>query len=171
MHGRVLDPARMAAALLVLCAIVALALAWAPGGAAAETRGASLESAVLGEMNAVRARNGRSALRPLGTLARPARAHTRYLLSVGQLSHESRDGSPFWTRLVRAGFPKNRAMGENLVELGGCNGSTARLAVRLWMQSPDHRANLLSSRFRWAGLGAVSDGDCHTTVITADFGG
>ena len=172
MHGRIPDPARMAGILLVLCAITALALAWAPlPAASAVTRGPSLESAVLSEMNLARARNKRAPLRAIDTLTRPARAHSRYLLSVGQLSHDSRDGSPFWTRLERAGFPRNRAMGENLVELGGCNASTARLAVRLWMQSPDHRVILLSPRFHWAGLGAASDGDCDTTVITADFGG
>jgi uncharacterized protein YkwD len=173
MHGRIAEPARMAAALLVLCALAALALACAPRAAAAagEGDGPSLSTAVLREMNRARARHDRPPLRPLSTLARPARAHSGYLLGRGELSHESRDGSPFWTRLVAAGFPRRHAMGENLAMLYGCDAAAARLAVRLWMESPPHRANLLSRRFRWAGLGAASDEDCATTVITADYGG
>jgi uncharacterized protein YkwD len=139
--------------------------------AAAPVRGPSLEAALLTEMNLARARNHRAPLRMLETLTRPARAHSRYLLRAGLFSHDSPDGSPFWTRLERAGFPRTRAMGENLLELGGCNDSTARLAVQLWMQSPEHRANMLSKKFRVTGLGVASSADCDITVITADFGG
>ena len=121
-------------------------------------------------MNLARARNNRAPMRMLNTLTRPARAHTRYLLNAGLLSHDSRDGSHFWTRLHRAGFSPSRATGENLVELGGCNESTARLAVKLWMKSPAHRANMLDSRFNVAGVGDASSTNCDTTVITADYG-
>jgi uncharacterized protein YkwD len=162
----------MALTVLVGSAIAAVGFAFAAMPAtAAPVRGPSLESAVLAEMNLARARNHRAPLRMLDTLTRPARAQSRYLLRTGLLSHDSPDGSPFWTRLERAGFPGNRAMGENLVELGGCNESTARLAVQLWMQSPAHRANMLSKQFHLAGLGAASSADCDTTVITADLGG
>ena len=37
---------------------------------------------------------------------RPARAQSRYLLGQGILDHDGRDGSPFWTRLIAAGFDK-----------------------------------------------------------------
>ncbi len=161
----------MARSLLAGAAIAALGSAWSPTPVSAETDGPSLASAVLREMNLARARNDRAPLRMLNTLTRPARAHSRYLLEAGFLSHDSRDGSPFWTRLERAGFPRNRPMGENLVELGGCDGSTARLAVKLWMQSPPHRANLLAKRFHVTGLGVATGAGCETTVITADYGG
>ena len=149
---------------------VGFVLSGAPA-VAAPVQGPSLESAVLAEMNQARARNHRAPLRMLDTLTRPARAQSRYLLRTGRLSHDSPDGSPFWTRLERAGFPRSRAMGENLVELGGCNESTARLAVQLWMQSPAHRANMLSKQFHLTGVGAASSADCDTTVITVDYGG
>jgi uncharacterized protein YkwD len=40
----------------------------------------------------------------------------------------------------------------------------------MWMRSPGHRQNLLSGRYRWVGVGSVSDGGCGTTVVTADYG-
>ena len=61
-------------------------------------------------------------------------------------------------------------MGENLVELSGCNESTARLAVQLWMHSPAHRANMLDKRFHVTGVGVSFSANCDVTVITADYG-
>jgi len=162
----------MALTVLVGTAIAAVGFAFsAMPAAAAPVRGPSLESEVLSEMNLARARNHRAPLRMVDVLTRPARAQSRYLLRAGLLTHDSPDGSPFWIRLERAGFPRTRATGENLMELGGCNESTARLAVQLWMQSPAHRANMLSKQFHVAGLGVASSADCDRTVITADLGG
>ena len=163
--------ARTATTSFVVLAIAALGFAFsATPAAAAPVTGPALESAVLKEMNVVRARNNRAPLRMLKTLTRPARAHSRYLLRAGLLSHDSRDGSRFWVRLQKAGFSRSRATGENLVEVGGCNQSTARLAVQLWMKSPAHRANMLDKRFRVSGVGVASTPNCSTTVITADYG-
>jgi uncharacterized protein YkwD len=129
-----------------------------------------IETALVTEMNSVRRARGRAPLRMSATLRRPARAQSRYLLRTGQLTHEGPDGSPFWTRLVDAGYPRNRWMAENLAELGGCDASTARRTVRMWMKSPGHRANLLNRRYRWVGVGTVSAGGCDVTVVTADYG-
>jgi uncharacterized protein YkwD len=129
-----------------------------------------IETALVSEMNRVRAQRGRAPLRMSGTLRRPARAQSRYLLASGLLTHAGPDGSPFWTRLVDAGYPRNRWLAENLAQLGGCDSSTARRTVRMWMNSPGHRVNLLSPRYRWVGVGSASDGGCGTTVITADYG-
>jgi uncharacterized protein YkwD len=177
MNGRNPHKARTATSLILLAiaglgfAIAALGFAFsAMPAAAAPIGGPALESAVLSEMNLARARNHRAPLRMLDTLARPAHAHSRYLLNAGLLSHDSRDGTPFWTRLERAGFPRTHAMGENLLELGGCNESTARRGVQLWMQSPAHRSNLLDKRFRVSGVGVATNAGCDTTVITADYG-
>lgn len=163
--------ARTAATSFVLLAIAAAGFAFsAAPAAAAPVSAPALEAQVLTEMNLVRARHNRGSLRMLSTLTRPARAQSRYLLKAGLLSHDSRDGTPFWIRLERAGFSRTRAMGENLVELGGCNESTARLAVQLWMQSPAHRVNMLDKRFNVAGVGVASKANCTNTVITADYG-
>jgi uncharacterized protein YkwD len=135
---------------------------FAPGAAPAERR-------LLAAVNAARAAHGRAPLRASAGLAGAARARSATLGRRGALT-TSPDGAPFWTRLVAAGQPPGRAAGENLARLGGCDPAGAELAVRLWLASPAHRANLLSARFRAMGAGAATDRACGATVYTADFG-
>lgn len=129
-----------------------------------------IESALLAEMNRARVERGRRPLRPIATLARPARDQSRYLLGLGTLDHDGSDGSPFWHRLVAAGFPRGRTVGENLAMVPGCGPAAAAETVQMWLDSPGHRANLLNPRFRWAGAGAASSADCSSTILTADYG-
>ncbi len=129
-----------------------------------------VETALLSEMNRVRVQRGRTALRPLASLTTAARGQSRALLAAGAFQHDSLDGSPFWTRLVAAGFPATRRMGENLAMVSGCDRAAARETVTMWMASPGHRANLLNPRFRFVGSGAATAPDCSTTIITADYG-
>ena len=103
-------------------------------------------------------------------LTKPARAQSRYLLKAGAALARQPDGSPFWTRLERAGFPRPAPWARTSWSIGGCNESTARRAVQLWMQSPAHRTNMLDKRFRVTGVGVASSADCDVTVITADYG-
>ena len=165
----------MAALVLVLVALAA------PGAGAqttttpAESAGPEasaprIESALLTEMNRARAQRGRAPLRSIATLQRPARAQSRYLESTGILDHDGSDGSPFWARLLAAGFPRGRTLGENLALVPGCNADAAHRTVQLWLDSPGHRANLLNPRFHWVGAGAASAEDCSATVLTADYG-
>ena len=143
-----------------------------PGPTPAAATGAPrVESALMAEMNRVRAQRGRVALKPLANLTRAARSHSGTLLSAGAFQHESLNGAPFWTRLVAAGFPSGRRMGENLALVGGCDRDAARQTVAMWMASPGHRANLLNPRFRFAGAGAATDAACTETIVTADYGG
>ncbi len=169
MHGRFAALATMAAALV--CAGPLADDARPQGGAPAGPATASqIEGALLAEMNRVRTQRGRVALRPIASLRRPARAQSRYLRSIADLRHESSDGSPFWTRLLAAGYPANRVMAENLAMVSGCEIAAARRTVALWMRSPGHRANLLDRRVRFVGTGAASTSDCSATYITADYG-
>ena len=88
-----------------------------------------LESALLAEMNRVRVERGRRPLRSAATLRRPARGQSRYLLGIGALDHDGPDGSPFWTRLLAAGFPRGRSLGENLAMVPGCGPEVAARTV------------------------------------------
>lgn len=168
--------------LAALAMTAAVLTAWAlgpPSGAAASPHHdrapralgvAKVERALLVEMNRVRVARGRPPLRSRAVLRRPARAQSRYLLRIGDLRHEGRDGAPFWARLVAAGFPRRRMMGENLALVPDCTRGAVRRAVRLWMRSPGHRANLLNRRFRWTGAGAAIAPGCASVYLTADFG-
>jgi uncharacterized protein YkwD len=158
----------MAAALMLAAAATGGAAASADQAATA--RATDIETALLTQMNRVRVAHGRVPLRPIATLQRPARAQSAYLVGLGILDHNGRDGSPFWTRLVVAGFPTGRTLGENLAMVPGCDPAAARQTVRMWLASRGHRANLLNPRYRWVGAGVASSADCSSTVLTADYG-
>jgi len=162
-------------AVLATMAACALAYGSPSTGAAAQDAPAVLttgqiETGLVGAMNRVRAAHGRVPLRVAATLTRPARGQSRYLVTAGTLDHDSPDGSPFWTRLVAAGFPRDHLMAENLALVSGCGPDAPRRTVSMWMNSPSHRANLLNPRMRWVGAGVASSSACGMTVLTADFG-
>lgn len=164
MHGR----RRVAAiAALAVCATAGTATSVAQ---AAQAGRSAAEIAVLREMNAARLDHGLARLRPHGLLAKPARAHSVNLVAKGELDHDGPNGEPFWKRLVAAGFPRNRWMGENLALMPSCDYEPAEV-VQMWLDSPGHRANLLSKKFTVVGVGVASDAACTTTVLTTDFGG
>jgi uncharacterized protein YkwD len=169
----------VAAAALALLAIVA-----APVGAADRpearnvARVASLEVSVLAEINAVRARHGRAPLRMAPALTAAATSHSRAMATRGFFKHESADGSDFGRRLKRfyrpSGYRRWR-IGENI--LWSSPEVDAQRAVQMWMDSPPHRANLLSRDWREIGLSAVHSTAApgffrglEVTVLTADFG-
>jgi uncharacterized protein YkwD len=168
---------------VILAALVSSALLVVPANATparAERleRLASLEQQILATVNDVRAAHGLRSLKLSSELESAAVDHSQSMLTYGYFGHESRDGSPFKARLTRfypfAGFTSWWA-GENLVY------SSANLnasgAVRAWLRSPAHREDMLSPRWREAGVGAVhadSAGGAfkHLPVwlVTMDFG-
>jgi uncharacterized protein YkwD len=137
-----------------------------------------LERGVVAQMNAVRRRHALAALRLSRRLALAAESHSAQMGRRGFFSHSSADGSAFWRRLERY-YPSDGyrywSVGENLI--WGSPGLTPVSAVRGWLGSPKHRANMLSSRWREIGVSAVQRtaapgafGGRRVTIVTADFG-
>jgi uncharacterized protein YkwD len=152
------------------CLLAALLTAPA-GAAAAPSRLDKREKAMIRGINQQRAHHGLAAVRPSRRLARAADFHSWEMLDGNYFAHNSRDGGPFDVRIRR--YAKPRALGETLAMLGGgCGRSSARRVVRMWMDSPGHRAILLSGKYRRIGLArrTGSLGGTHACVITADFG-
>ena len=96
----------------------------------------------------------------------------------GYFGHSSANGEAFSRRLARF-YPMGRRrywwVGENL--LWSAAELDATTAIDLWLQSPAHRATMLSSRWLDVGLGAVYApsapgvyGGRDVTIVTADFG-
>jgi uncharacterized protein YkwD len=133
----------------------------------------SFELVIVDRINAVRRHAGLRALSPHLSLRRAARSHSKYLaVKVRDLEHEGADGSPFWTRLVRAGYPRWSRMAENLgLASGRCRPSDPAGMVQAWMESPPHRRNILDDEVHRIGVGVVSTRNCALTISTADFGG
>jgi uncharacterized protein YkwD len=170
MSRRLRALAVVAVALASSVPVIGSAPAIADASAPAAVAPPRIESALVREMNRVRLTHGRPALRVSKALRRAARPQSAFLLRTDQLTHDSPDGSPFWKRIVAAGYPRNRWMAENLAYLSGCDTTTARRTVAMWMASPPHRVNLLNRRYRFVGAGVASAGDCSLTYATADYG-
>jgi len=138
----------------------------------------ALDVSLLQRINEVRAEHSLPPLSLSRALSRAAAAHTREMATEGYFSHDSSDGSPFWQRVKRyygsRGF-MSWSVGENLV--WGSPDLSSADALDAWLESAEHRANLLSRSWREVGLAAahVADapgafGDGETTIVTADFG-
>lgn len=138
----------------------------------------SLEASVLARINGVRRSRGLRALKLSRGLTNAAAYHSRQMIQHGFFEHESRGGGSFWKRVERfyasTGF-RSWEVGENLAY--GSPDLGAAATVRMWMNSPGHRENLLSRKWREIGLGALhvasaggEFGGSAVTVVTADFG-
>jgi uncharacterized protein YkwD len=172
-------------ALLAACACLLAGAGVGAVGASAATHPArtieaedQLELLVLAELNAVRRSHRLRPLRASRPLAAAADAHSRAMGRFGFFEHESRDGTAFWHRVKRFYRPRASSgwsVGENL--LWSTPGLNARAAVQLWMESPGHRRNILTPRWREIGLSAVRVaaapgvfGGRDVVIITTDFG-
>ena len=171
--------ARIGKALLVLVAALALAApALAARTAANQTAMQALDTGVLTQLNAIRAAHGLVPLTLNTQLSAAAAGHTTEMLADGYFAHNSASGSPFWSRLTaytKAAPHGGWSVGENL--LWSAPDVDAAQALKLWMASPEHRANILTAKWRQIGIAAIhadtapgTYGNQPVTVITTDFG-
>jgi uncharacterized protein YkwD len=120
----------------------------------------SSERAVVQLINAYRARNGAPALAVGPALSRAAQAHSADMARRGYFDHGA------WvTRLRRFGV-RAPYVGENIAS--GTRPLSPAGIVRMWIQSPPHRENLLDRSFRRVGVGLAGGS---TLMATADFAG
>ena len=155
------------AVLLLLVAVVAAAspAAAATGCASADGPTAQTSAVVLGNaalclVNQERTSRGLRPLKSNRHLAKAARGHAEDMVARGYFSHESMNGASFVDRIRRAGYvPRHRvpSLGEDLA-WGSGEFATPREIVQSWMESPEHRTNILRAKFREAGMG-VAFGD------------
>ena len=124
------------------------------------------QRSLLTAINAARASAGIAPLRLSGSLASAAAWQSTVLAQAGYLDHTAPDGSTLVVRLTRAHW-HGTAAGEDLA-VAPSPGD----AVTMWMQSPGHRANLLSTSFRSVGLGLARGAwqGREALYVTADFG-
>lgn len=143
---------------------------------------ARLEQAVSAEVNRVRAVEGLAPLTWNATLARTARAYSADLAGEQHFGHQGLDGSSPSERAHR-GVGENLYLAHRFSEyrvytLGDgaaryeadwrCEEEIARHAVATWLESPSHRANLLSPYYEAQAIGAA-EGDGATVFITQNL--
>lgn len=114
----------------------------------------SLETEVTRLINIERANRGLAALTTNWELSRTARYKSQDMVNKGYFSHTSPTyGSPF-TMMQNFGL-KFSAAGENIAY----GQRTAREVVTAWMNSPGHKANILSTAYTHTGVGAAKKAD------------
>lgn len=107
-----------------------------------------------------------------------AQAHSDDMIQHGYFEHVSPTGSTPVSRMTSAGYLSGNdgyEVGENIA-WGTLNLATPASIVTAWMNSPDHRANILRAAFRQEGLGvdasvpgSLGNGQPGATY-TQDFG-
>jgi uncharacterized protein YkwD len=138
----------------------------------------TLNHQLLAAVNRFRVAHSLVALRESGALDRSARQHSLQMGRLGYFAHSSHDGTAFWKRIRRYYVARSYSywsVGENLVWRSPSLGAAG--AMSLWIASPPHLANLLSTKWRQIGVSAVSVADGpgvyggrHAVIITTDFG-
>ena len=137
---------------------------------------AQVSAVVFCLMNAMRENAGMPRLREQEQLTRASTAHSQDMVEKKYFAHDSQDGRDLVARLTAGGYiveDQQWVVGENLAWGSGAL-ATPRALVNAWMNSPPHRANLLSADFQEVGLGLVlgtprpeaEDG----VTVTTDFG-
>ena len=160
-----------------------LAVLVLPASGSADSRGTmapatQMQSLLLDQVNVLRVSHGLSRLALSVPLSNAANGHSMQMARLGYFSHNSANGASFSQR-VSYFYPakgyRSWTVGENL--LWGSPDIGAVRALKLWLSSPPHRANLLDPRWREIGLSAVhstsAPGVFHgspATIVTADFG-
>jgi uncharacterized protein YkwD len=161
------SPMRLALLVAAACALALLCAPAASAQQACEAANATPAQAGNGELvratvcvlNEQRASHGLGPLAMNRRLSKAARQHAADMARRNYFSHDTPGGGSFVDRIRRAGYLKGArrwTVGENLA-WGSHSRSAPRLIAEMWMNSPGHRANILSPAFREIGVGVVAD--------------
>jgi uncharacterized protein YkwD len=108
----------------------------------------AMRAELLSALNAERKANGLSPLRLAARLDKAAQSHACDNAGKGSISHVSSDGATLKDRLRRVGY-SFRIAAENT----GRGFASGERAVEWWMNSPEHRQNILLRKARDVGIG------------------
>jgi uncharacterized protein YkwD len=99
-------------------------------------------------------------------LSDAAQEYSQVLATSGCFEHTCGAVPNFGDRALQAGYTGWSALGENIA----AGYPTAEAVVSSWMNSPGHRANILSAKFTEIGVGMVSGGGKFGTYWAEEFG-
>jgi uncharacterized protein YkwD len=125
------------------------------------------EAGLLRAVNGTRTAHGLRSLSLDPTLTRAARSHSTEMLRGNYFAH-----GDFRGRML-AFHVRGPFVGENLA-WGTGSYATAGTVISEWLNSPEHRKNLLRPSFTRIGVGATQGsflGNGGSTILTADFAG
>jgi len=145
---------RVASGVLAVLAATAITAGTTSSASAATNRATAL---LRTEVNTLTSTARKLAgCRPLvisSRLDRSAQQHASEMAAKDYFSHSSADGTSWIKRIKRAGY--KQPGGENIAQ----GFPTAASVLLAWMNSPDHRANILDCQFRKIGIGWAGPND------------
>jgi uncharacterized protein YkwD len=105
-------------------------------------------------VNAARLTQGLTPLAYDGALTAAAQSYAQLMASTGCFSHTCPPVTYFVDRVVAAGYTPWTYLGENIA----AGQQSADEVMQAWMNSPGHRANILSTTYRDIGVGVAYGG-------------
>jgi uncharacterized protein YkwD len=158
----------LASGLVLVCVLLFSAV-----GSASATTNASYRWRLFLAINETRTAHGLHPLHLSSNLRGAAQRHSNDMVGRDYFAHTSPTGSTLFRRVANSGFQTFGSWwaGENLAWGTGTMG-TPRYTVKMWLASPVHRANLLSSSYGWVGIGRTKGrflGHRGAIVWTVDF--
>ncbi len=159
--------------ILIAAALLAVALAAiAPRPAAAATAPPP-RTALLYRINQIRIGHGLALVQPSLRLQRAATRHSDDMMVHDYFAHTSPTGSSVASRIVRSGFVSGYSwLGGETLAWGDGSLATPLATAHAWLESPEHRAILLSPQFHWIGISRTCgnyQGHPSACVWTADW--
>ena len=125
-----------------------------------------IQNDVIRLTNKYRRKQGLRRLKADSKLSNAAQGHADDMDNVGRyLGHKSSDGRDFEARIDEAGYDW-RSIRENVAS----GQQSARDVVQGWIESPGHRANILSDDITEIGIGFSVDDDTGRTYWVQKFG-
>ncbi len=124
---------------------------------------------VLALINGARKDNGLAALKLNSQLSAAAQVHSVDMACNDYVDHTGSDGSTWYTRIKAQGYAYSYAS-ENIYVGNPTFGGDAQGAFDWWMNSPVHRANILSPKVTEIGIGYLFyDKSTYGGYYTVDF--
>jgi uncharacterized protein YkwD len=124
----------------------------------------AIERRAFEQTNQIRVQNGLAPFKWDADVCRMARDHSESMSRQGYFSHTTPDGKRLRERARLVGILGFSVLAENIAYNQGYEDPGA-FAVERWMQSPKHRANILSPEFRAMAIGSfvAADGSVYLT--------
>ena len=154
--------------LLIIGAGILVNNLWAASNVLGAARNLN-SSYLLNETNQDRAIEQKTPLSLSPQLTAAAQAKANDMVKNDYWSHTSKEGKTPWSFIAGSGYQYQSA-GENLAY--GFNDAAGVIAG--WMNSPEHRANLLNAGYQDVGFGVASasnyQGKGPQTIVVAEYG-
>lgn len=116
-----------------------------------------LEAGTRQRINQIRQQNGLPPLQRNEALAQVARRYSQQMATQDFFDHKDPSGKDAVQRVHNAGL-SFQLVGENLHRSRNAD-DLIETAIKSWMDSPGHRANILRPVFTETGIGVWRDGD------------